>query len=73
MRVDPNWQTPTDMAKGQAMPVPQMAQPVTMASQSSGGNGFFDFLGGLGDLFADNAGTLAGIGSIAGALDNAGD
>lgn len=36
-------------------------------------NGFFDFLGGLGDLISNNAGTLAGIGSIAGALDNAGD
>ena len=40
---------------------------------SGSGQGFFNFLGGLGDLISNNAGTLAGIGSIAGALDNASD
>ena len=83
MRVDPNWQTPADMVTGQAMPTlmapsstvaPQAPpQPQALASTQSTGGGFFDFLGGLGDLIGNNAGTLAGIGSIAGALDNAGD
>jgi len=53
--------------------VPKMGTPQTMASTQSSSNGFFDFIGGLGDLISNNAGTLAGIGSIAGALDNAGD
>ena len=56
----------------QSTPSPSTAA-TTGCSGGGSGNGFFDFLGGLGDLISDNAGTLAGIGSIAGALDNAGD
>ena len=56
----------------QSTPSPQPPPPQAVREGGSG-NGFFDFLGGLGDLISNNAGTLAGIGSIAGALDNAGD
>ena len=56
----------------QSTPSPQPPPPQAVREGGSG-NGFFDFLGGLGDLISNNAGTLAGIGSIAGALDNAGN
>ena len=58
----------TDQRQTAGLPV-----PVPSNQTASTGQGFFDFLGGLGDLFANNASTLAGIGSIAGALDNASD
>lgn len=75
MRYDPNWQAPTTMMTGQAMPMaaPTMQQPQTMATTQSTGNAFGNFLSDFGGWLGDNASGLAGLGSIAGALDNASD
>ena len=67
-------------AVGQAMPTPEMGQPVTMAYAGGGTGGgtapttgwsFGDFMGNFGDWLNNNAGNLASIGTIAGALNNA--
>lgn len=50
------------------------ARPLTQATGGTGGSTLFgDVLGGLGGWLGENASGLAGIGSIAGALDNASD
>lgn len=75
--------TPDMGGVGQGMPVlmapsntvapPAPPQPQTAASTQSTGGGVGSFFDLLGNFLGDNAGALAGIGSIAGALDNAGD
>jgi len=77
----PKTMAPTAMPMAPTvMPTPTMQTPVTAQSTgatgstgTTGGNMFGNFLGKFGDWLGNNAGNLATIGSIAGALDNASD